>query len=534
MRYIVTYNNNISLIEQVYRPQSYTIIGGQYVILYYEQESDFLDVEDSAYPKCYGLAQADVLEATGINELRQVTGLNLYGNGVTVGIIDDGFDLRVDSLRNADGSSKFYAYYNQITGVSLNENDINTVLEQEDSEVVQENFTDAENTQHGTMLASIICGESNNQGFTGVAPNASMIGVALRRAEPSMYDHYNIDESIKAYSEADILEGIDYITRMAGASPLIILLPFETNLGSHTGRGILEEYSNWITEQLHRAVFVPAGNQAVSKAHTSGTVFNSLGETGEMKEVAFLVNEDRTNTFMNIVMSQGTRPIVMIESPTGELRRVSGEIADFEFVFEGSQVQVKINEYDNRSEKCMVYIRGNNLTRGIWKVFLQVENEGRIVDYDCYLPIDTFSQGKVEFLSPVAENTVTSPGDAMLSCTVGSYDSETNKIYPPSGKGNINIKPEFCAPGVNVLSYNTVTGNFSPFSGTSVAAAVTAGAAALVMQWAAVLGNGPFITGTGLKQLLITGCMPMSSHVPEGQWGYGALNVYGSFEAIRE
>lgn len=539
MRYIVTYNNNISLIEQVYKPDSYTIVGEKYVILYFDRDSTFFDVDDSAFPKCYGLAQSQVLAATGINELRSVTGLDLYGNGVVVGIIDSGFDVRTAALRNADGSTKFDVYYNQKTGVELQEEEINAIingenLSEEEINIVSENFADTEETGHGTMIASIVCGESDNSGFTGIVPNARIIGVALQRAEPMMYSYYNIDSSIPMYSEADIIQALDYVTSKAGSRPLVVILPFETNVGSHIGRGILEEYSNWVCEQLHRGVFVPAGNQAISKVHTSGSIFNDFGESGESKEVSILVNDDRVNAFVNVVMSQGTKPVIMIESPTGEIRRVYDNKAELEFVFEGSNIQVKINEYDNRSEKCMIYIRANNLSKGVWKIFLQAENEGWQVEYDCYLHIFEFSRGKIEFMSPVSENTITSPGDAILACTSGAYDSSTNKIYPPSGKRGINIKPEVSAPGVEVTAYDTVSGRYVGFTGTSVSTAVTAGVGAIIMQWAVVLNNGPLITGTGLKQLIIDGCTPMTARVPDNQWGYGAINVYGSFEAIRE
>lgn len=534
MRYIVPYNNNISVIERVYKPDSYTIVGGRYVILNFDNRIDFLDVEESAFPKCYGLAETDILEATGINTLRSVTGMDLYGGGVVVGILDDGFDLRAEALRNADGSSKFTAYYNQTTGVSLDGRGINAILqEEEDSEIIRENFSDKENMQHGSMLASIVCGDSSGQGFTGVAPNAEIIGVAVRRAEPEMYAHYNIDESVKAYSEADIIEGINYITRIAGSDPMVILLPFESTLGSHTGDGILEDYIDWLNEQLHRVIITAAGNQAVAKGHTNGSLINNPGEAAEMQEVSLLVNNDAVNTFMTIVMTQGTRPVLLIESPTGEVKRVPDKRASLNFLFERSVFEVKIDAYGNRSGQCMVYIRANNLVSGIWKIYIQVENTGWRVSYNCYLPILSFSMGKVEFLSPVSEQTVTTPGDAMQPCTVGCYDSATNKIYPPSGKRNISVKPDFCAPGVQVTAYDSVTGEFSAFTGTSVSAAVTAGAAALSLQWAVVMNNSPYITGNGVKQLLIAGCRPMSAYVPDSQWGYGALDLYNSFEAIR-
>ncbi len=535
MQYIVTYNDNISLIEQVYNPDSYTVVGGRYVILNFSDDIPFIDVDESVYPKCYGLAESQPLEYIGVTELRNVSETDLYGNGVTVGIIDDGFDIFSPALRNADGSTKFEAYYDQTTQTVLGRSEINEILssEENENEAAGGIFADRENMLHGTMTSSIICSDVMGE-FGGIAPNVSVIGVSLRQAGQEMYEHYNISTEAKAYSETDIIEGIDYIVKTAGAAPLVLLLPFESSLGAHNGTEVLEEYGDWINRQLHCAVITTAGNQAIAKGHASGRLINSLEEGGEMQEVPVLVNEDRTDTFITVVMSEGTRPVLMVESPTGEIKRVNSRRDTVNFLFERSVFQIKISAYESRSGKCLIYIRANGLTKGIWKLYLQAENRGAEVTYNCYLPIDTFSDGKIEFLSPVSEQTVTAPGNALQVCTVGCYDGPSGRIYPPSGKRTVSVKPEFCAPGVDVNAYNAITRGLTAFTGTSVSAAVTAGAAALIMQWAAVENNGPYITGTGLKQLIITGCRPMSAYVPDSQWGYGALDVFGSFEAIRQ
>lgn len=532
MRYIVSYNNNLQQIQEVYKPDSYKIIGDRYIILEFNDNSGFEEIEDMFFPRCYATAMDDVLEATGVEELREISDLNLFGNGVVVGIIDDSIDLSSPNLINADGSSKVIIYLDQESGEEIARGD-NTQDLAVDLSVINGDRRDNE-MSHGTVMASIICGEPVNGREQGIAPNAEIIGVSLRRADDLLYDYYNIPKDVNAYCEADIMEAVDYVLKQAGNRPLVILLPFETNLGTHTGDGLLEDFLSIINSQLHTFVAVPAGNQATNRAHTSGQIYNVVSDEREFKEISFYVKEQGTNTFMSMILSQGARPQLMIESPTGELREVGDEIDLLSFLFEGSKILVKSYEYDNRSEKAFVVLRCNNMAEGIWKIYLGVNNTGKIIEYNCYLPVYTFSQGNIEFTSPVFENTITSPGDSRLSATVGAYNDFDDRIYPPSGNGGVNNKPEFCAPGVDVMVYNGRLERMVAYTGTSISAAVTAGIGALILQWAVVLDNGPYITGTGVKQLLINGCIPKGSGMSAGQWGSGAINIFESFDVIRE
>ncbi len=532
MRYIVSYNNNLQQIKEVYRPDSYKIIGGRYIILEFDNNSSFEEIEDMFFPRCYATAMDDVLEATGVEELREITDLNLFGNGVVVGIIDDSIDVRSSTLINADGSSKIIAYLDQTSGEEIIKGN-DTSYSAMDLSVRNSDINNNE-MSHGTVMATIICGEPVDGREQGIAPNAEIVGVSLRRADDMLYDYYNIPKNVNAYCEADIMEAVDYVLKQAGNRPLVILLPFETNLGTHTGDGLLEDYLSIINSQLHTFVVVPAGNQATNRAHTSGQIFNVASNEREYKEISFYVKEQGNNTFMSMILSQGARPQLMIESPTGELREVRDEIDSLSFLFEGSKILVKSYEYDNRSEKAFVIFRCNNMAEGIWKIYLRVNNTGKNIEYNCYLPVYTFSRGNVEFTSPVFEKTITSPGDSRLSATVGAYNDLDDRIYPPSGNGGDNNKPEFCAPGVDVKVYNGRLERMVTYTGTSVSAAVTAGIGALILQWAVVLDNGPYITGTGVKQLLINGCIPKGSGMSVGQWGNGAINIFESFNVIRE
>jgi hypothetical protein len=72
-------------------------------------------------------------------------------------------------------------------------------------------------------------------------------------------------------------------------------------------------------------------------------------------------------------------------------------------------------------------------------------------------------------------------------------------------------------------------------SGTSAAAAITAGACALMLQWGIVQGNDTSLSTYQIRAYLIRGCKrnPLMLY-PNTQWGYGALDLIQTFNLMRE
>ena len=94
------------------------------------------------------------------------------------------------------------------------------------------------------------------------------------------------------------------------------------------------------------------------------------------------------------------------------------------------------------------------------------------------------------------------------------------------------MKPTLSAPGVNLQT--PFAGGFSEASGTSLAAAVTAGCASLLLQWGIVLGRNPLLTGVTLRNYLIRGARREGNMTyPNRLWGYGELDVYQTFLSLR-
>ena len=154
-----------------------------------------------------------------------------------------------------------------------------------------------------------------------------------------------------------------------------------------------------------------------------------------------------------------------------------------------------------------------------------------------WLPIQPVVGSDVTFVSPNPDVTITTPGMAEIPITVGGYDGLTEAIWTPSGRGfsgTGQIKPDFCAPAINVFGAG-IRGDYVTRTGTSVAAAITAGAAALCMEWGIKKGYAPTMNSLEVKNLLIRGCEREDTiSYPSTEWGYGRLNVYRAFEVLRD
>ena len=68
----------------------------------------------------------------------------------------------------------------------------------------------------------------------------------------------------------------------------------------------------------------------------------------------------------------------------------------------------------------------------------------------------------------------------------------------------------------------------------AAAAAITAGAVALMLEWLLFTEKVPGIDSFQIRSLLILGAVrPGTMDYPNREWGYGQLNLYNTFETMR-
>lgn len=500
----------------------------------------------NAIPKCYTLIDTDAMTQAGILQVQNYPTLNLQGSGVMIGFIDTGIDYQNPVFRNLDGSTRIAGIWDQtiqggvpprglLYGTEYRREQIDEALRNENPFQV---VPSRDEQSHGTFLASIAAGGPNEENqFIGAAPDATIAMVKLKPAKQYLKDFYEIHTDAECYQETDIMLGLKYLNQLAEEQglPLVICIAIGTNQGGHSGLspliGLLEVYSNL----AQRAIVIGAGNEANQRHHYLGQAQN----VNDIKEVEIRVASEVSGFCMELWTENPNIMNVTVVSPSGGRTPIfpvrSNQTQDYRFIFEGTEITIDYKLFLERSNAELIFFRLRNPTEGIWKVIVtpvQVA-EGT---FHLWLPMTEFLQNEVYFLESNPDYTITEPGSAITAMTVGFYNGSDNSVAISSGRGytrNRAIKPNFVAPGVNVTG--AVARNlFAERTGSSIAAGITAGAAALLLEWIVYRLEQGAADSIQIRNLLTLGTERTDGEVyPNRTWGYGRLNLYQVFEELR-
>ena len=526
-------------------------IGGMYEVQHWLLgEGQLLPSGNIGYyviPKLYGLLDTGSMEASGIPEIQNQPILALKGNGVLVGFIDTGIDYQNQVFRNLDGSSRIAAIWDQtiqsgdppegfLYGTEYTKQQIDEALESENPLVVVPSIDE---NGHGTFLAGIAAGsESEDGSFFGAAPKSMIAMVKLKPAKRYLRDFFFIKEGAEAYQENDLMAGMDYLRKLAEKldMPLVIGIGLGTNQGSHFGLAPIEQLIRQISSVVGNIIVTAAGNETGRGHHYHGIYPSEQ----EYEEVEIRVGEEERGFSLEFWARAPEYYSIAIRSPSGEYtprivtRFTSSQVLDF--VFEETKIYVDYRTVVQGEGDFLILIRFQNPTPGIWtiRVYNSLYING---NYNMWLPMHGFISPDTVFLRPSPDTTLTIPATTGNVIVTSAYNHVNGGIYINSSRGyplsNI-IKPDLAAPGVNV--YGPLVGNrFGRMTGTSVAAAHMAGAAALLLEWALVRDNREILTTGDAIAFFIRGASRKPGVVyPNREWGYGTLDVYQVFERIRD
>ena len=221
---------------------------------------------------------------------------------------------------------------------------------------------------------------------------------------------------------------------------------------------------------------------------------------------------------------------------------IAGNETSIPFLLEPTVITVNYQLIEAGSGRQLIFMRFEAPTTGIWKI--RVYNTQFLTgQFNMWLPTHNLISEETVFLTPSPYTTITLPGNAPSPITVGAYNHLNNSIYIHSSRGYTVgglIKPDLAAPGVDVSgpAIGRRIGTSVPMTtrtGTSVAAAHVAGAAANLLGWGIVEGNNITMSEASIKAYLIRGARrnPALSY-PNREWGYGALDLYETFLRLRE
>lgn len=534
-----------------YREQGAQVFNEYYGMIHYPlSERSFAAFFEEGFfyttvPKLYTLLDTVNLDAAGITQVQNQPVLKLTGQDIILGFIDTGIDYTHPAFRRSDGSSRIYGLWDQTVqtgtppydleyGSVYTRQEINQALALEDPYSL---VPSQDEIGHGTALAGIAAGTALPENdFAGAAPQAMIAVVKLKPAKEYLKSFFYVTGDAPAYQMTDIMAGIRYLIRLSEEllKPLVICLGLGTSQGAHSGDSPLDSMLS-VTNQFRGIIGVSAaGNEAGRAHHYYGTALNST----EYNAVEILVKEG-TRGFCAELWGQPPEVYAVgFESPLGEVvQKIPPRLSyseNISFILENTKIFVSSEIIQTVSGIQLIFIRFTDPTPGSWKIRVYTGNYNS-GSYHIWLPITGFSNPDVTFLEPNPDTTITSPGTSLSVITTAAYNAYNNSLYLNSSRGYTRtgqIKPDIAAPGVNVFApaprqrYTTITG-------TSAAAAITAGASALVMEWGMNRTPSRIFNSEEMKSLFIRGAQRRGDNLyPNREWGYGLLDVYQVFVSL--
>lgn len=525
----------------------------------------------TSFPIVYGTQDYGAMGAAGITQVREQPFLTLRGAGILIGIVDTGIRYDHEVFVREDGSSIIDAIwdqtaadvqevttggeYNVAGGENINAERVldsmvmygrvysNAMINEalsSDNPLSRVPVTD-EPGGHGTMLAGLAAGQEHpEKGFTGAAPGARLVVVRLRQAKRYLRDFYLVNDAALCYSEIDIIMGVKFLeeySRTVG-KPISIIIGLGANISSHSGSTVLSDFLNNIGRNIGRCVTTCTGNYANSRLHFRG----NLLPDAEYIPIEIKVGE-REKGFYCVLWSEPPE-VFSLEfiSPIGRVeQRVPPKINErttLRFILEGTQIEIFYGLNQAVSGLNFVTLRFITPSPGIWTIRVygySVLSGG----FNMWINNREFLWSDTYFLQPDPYNTITDPGNTDVPTTVGAYNYRDGSVYIGSGRGTAayyDYKPDIVAPGVNVLC-PAVAGNdsYGQMSGSSVAAAIAGGGAALILEYGIVKGLYPYMRSYTVKNFMISGADRREGYrYPDALFGYGTLNVYKAIENIRK
>ena len=231
---IVKYSGSLDEVRQI--AERVTELLNEYAIItvkesFIEEIAALVQIEYIEKPKRLYFQIENGKRVSCINEV-QGSRFSLSGQGVFVAIIDSGIDYALREFRNADGSTRIRALWDQTQtpregenspynygfGVEYGKEQIDRALEEQNPAARLSIISSRDTSGHGTAVAGIAAGNS------GVAPGSELLVVKLGNPVEGGFPR-----------TTQLMVGIDYVVRKAleYQKPVAINISFGNTYGSH-------------------------------------------------------------------------------------------------------------------------------------------------------------------------------------------------------------------------------------------------------------------------------------------------------------
>ena len=353
----------------------------------------------------------------------------------------------------------------------------------------------------------MIGARGKNPNIRGVVPDCRFIVIKLAE-ELAFRKIYQVNINEPIYNVASIFAALRVISNYALTirDPIVVYLPLGSSLGNHKGATLLERYINSLSLLNGFTILTVTGNERNTRRHASGT----LRPEYPIKTIDLDVAPGQGTLIVDIWVDLPNVVSIDIISPSGDNTGVinysTNTYTTHTFVFENTTVTVLYFIPEEGTGDQNIRIIFQNLQPGIWRLrFLGNQIIGGNIN--AWLPQGGLTLPGTQFNPADPYGTITSPGNSPFIITAAAYNQNNNNLVDYSGMAFISgyINPiDVAAGGENALT-TAPNNEIAIISGTCVAAAIVAGACAMLFEWGIVQGNDKNLYTQTLKTYLARG-----------------------------
>jgi subtilisin family serine protease len=469
------------------------------------------------------------------------------GAGVVIGILDGGCDFDHPDFKNADGTTRLLALWDQ-SGASgphsprpygygrvHNARAINQALAARSPYRALGYHPDRLapgpfRPSHGTHVMGIAAGNGRSGGPVGAAPDAALVFVQLDSRLGALN---TMGDSVR------ILEAVDFVARVAhraGNRPWVINISQGRHGGPHDGTTLVEQaFDQVLAARSGRMIVQSAGNYYRANVHASGRV--APGATRSL--VMDIGAGDQTVNELEVWYGCGDEFTVRVRSPAGAESGWVGLGHSVPIREGGNQVGMLYHRRDdpNNHDHHVDLFLDPAASSGRWTVELRAHLVRSGV-FHAWIERDPGVQTRFIDAHADPSYTIGTIANSRVPLIAGSYaPGPAPRLAGRSSSGPTRdgrTKPDLLAPGVGILAAasppknsGASAGGLTYKSGTSMAAPRVAGAVAWCMQ-------AGIRDAATIRKLLLRTATPFSDGPRTRRTGCGTLDSGRLIRALED
>lgn len=447
------------------------------------------------------------------------------GRGVYIGIVtEEGIDCTHPCLKKQDGTTRISNYWIQEEGEqgkNYRIDDLNAGLN--NPEVIPE--LSWINTDNDSTTLLIEAG-GRGEAYESIALEAEFLVAQIQKAPVALQNIYGGIVSQKAVLMADVLIATQQLIEKARLDhkPLVLIIPYQTNLSAHDGTGFYESILNELGKQPGCTIIVPVGEEGNKQHH------HVLGrDLLDQQSIRIKADKDTTYLVGELYFKQIPKRLFNERIEIYKAFHKEQSIPLYEsgiYPLEDSTIYTTGLVDDDRNGMRVIRFAIRNMHQGEWYIKGLPKRTYQNAQINLYLAGEALNPN-VRCIDASPFGTLGSNAALEAILSVGGYDEKSSVGLISCGKGaeaDDRAQPFCLLRGKE--KYPGIIENWYSIEGSMVSAALMAGVVALLYERGIYEEEIPYANTLRMKQWLLDSLkIELDTIYPNATQGYGIFSL---------